>query len=957
MLTKEKLMKEFQKEPEKYWEVELFKERGFVRKKCSCGKFFWTLDSNRIKCGDPPCENYNFIGKKVTKKKWNYVKTWKEFERFFTENGHTKVPRYPVIDRWRPDLFFTIASIQDFQRLDHGEMSFIYPENPLIVPQVCLRFPDIENVGLSGKHNTSFIMAGQHAFNYPKDGYFKDKCIELSFGFLNGRMGIQEKELTYVEDIWAMPDLSAFGPSLEVFSRGLELGNHVFMEFQKSKSGFKNLDMKVNDTGWGFERLVWISNGTPTVYDCIFGDLIEKMKKYTAIKPNKEIFLKYSKLAGSLNIDEVSLDKTRKKIADSIGITVKELLQEIEPLRALYAIADHMRTLLFAVTDGGIPSNVGGGYNLRVILRRCFAFLDEYNLNLNLIGIAEKHAEYLKPLFPELMEGIDTLEKILDIEKRKYKTTLSHGMKIVSDIIDKKEEITPEKLANMYESNGITPELIRQVSKEKKINVNIPEDFYDLISSKHIIQKEKEKKIDLNLKGLHPTKVLFYENPNKKEFKAKILRVTKDWVILDETLFYPESGGQEHDTGILEGNNVIDVQKFGSIVAHKLSSVKGLKKGQKVKGKIDWNRRSQLMKHHTAIHILNGAVKKVLGKHAWQAGTHKSVEKAHLDITHYQSLTEEEVENIESLANQIIKKGIKISSNFVPRLDAEEKYGLGIYQGGHIPEKILRIVEIPEFDIEACSGTHCSNTSKIEKIVITNTEKIQDGIIRITIRAGPAAEKYIKDSVSLSKEIVKIINDSQFVQVPPIEGKPKEIMEVLKKCSDIFSVSVDHLKSNIENFLSEIVSHQLKINKLKNISKEAESKIFIYKSEDLEDACKHIFNFWKDQRKQLEHLEKDVAKLLVENLLLKVKNKRIFDILNLGRKEIILTASEIIKKQPDVTVILGNEKGELIVMSKREDASKIIKKICSQIGGSGGGSSDLAQGKVDLSKLIKIMGI
>jgi len=172
MLTKEGLKKEFEKNWKKYYNIDLFKEKNFERKKClSCGTFFWTMDKERQKCGNQPCQDYEFIGKKYTKKKLDYIKTWKLFEKFFIENEHRSIPRYPVVDRWRPDLFFTIASIQDFQRVDRGEMSFVYPFNPLVVPQVCLRFPDIPSVGLSGRHMTSFIMSGQHAFNYPKEGY------------------------------------------------------------------------------------------------------------------------------------------------------------------------------------------------------------------------------------------------------------------------------------------------------------------------------------------------------------------------------------------------------------------------------------------------------------------------------------------------------------------------------------------------------------------------------------------------------------------------------------------------------------------------------------------------------------------------------------------------------------------------------------------------------------------
>ncbi len=946
MLTKQSLMREFQKDAEKYWKVDLFQQAGFSRRQCkSCGSFFWSI-RERSNCGNQPCQDYDFIGNRYTKKKLDYIKMWKEFEKFFTANGHKSISRYPVVDRWRPDLFFTIASIQDFQRVDKGEMSFVYPENPLIVPQVCLRFPDIPSVGLSGRHNTSFIMSGQHAFNYPKEGYFKDKCIDLNFNFLTKSLGVKPEDLVYIEDIWSMPDYSQFGPSLETFVGGLEVVNSVFSEFQATKNGFKPLDMKVIDVGWGHERLVWLSNGTNTIYDCVFGDLIIKMQKYTGIKPDKKIFDDFSKLAGRLNIDEVkNLEATRKKIAETIGIPVKQLVEEIEPMRALYAIADHTRTLLFAIADGGLPSNVGGGYNLRVLMRRCLAFLDEYNLDLNLTGLAEKHADFLKPMFPELKENIGNVDKIFSIESEKYKATLSHGKKIVEAMLEK-GDVTESKVAKLYESNGITPELIKQIAKQKGISIQIPENFYEHLSSKHIMQKENEKKIDLNLAKLEPTKVLFYDNPELKEFNAKVLRVTKDWVILDQTLFYPESGGQECDLGSINDRKVVDVQKFGNIVAHKIEGKLG---SIDIVGKIDWERRLQLRRHHTAIHILNATVKKVLGSHAWQAGTHKSYEKAHLDITHYQNLTQDDIEKIRKAANEIVKKSIKTKSSFVPRQDAEKLYGFGIYQGGHIPEKVLRIMEIPGYDIEACSGTHSLDTSEIGEILVVGTEKIQDGVIRITIKASKAAERHKKRMSEMSKSISEKLNASRLVEVKK-EGD-------LQKASEVLSVSVDHLGANVDNFISEIIQQQKKINYLQKLSGGVEKTITRYNAKDLADACAKIFGLWKEQRKEIDLLRQKAAESNIEGLLSKARDNLVFDIVNLGRKDLIVLATEILKRKPEFSIILSNEAGDIIAMSETEDMEKKMKEICIKCGGSGGGNRKLAQGKVELSKLVKMIGV
>ncbi|MFQ5648251.1 MAG: alanine--tRNA ligase-related protein, partial [Candidatus Aenigmatarchaeota archaeon] len=544
MLTKDGLRAKFSRDWKKQYEVELFRQKGFVRKQCVCGKHFWTLDPDRKLCGDTSCENYGFIGRPITKARWDYIKTWKEFEKFFVKAGHTSVKRYPVVDRWRPDLYFTIASIQDFQRIDKGKMVFEYPADPLVVPQVCLRFPDIPNVGVTGTHHTSFIMPGQHAFG----SYWKDRCIELNFEFLNKVMGIPEKELIYVEDVWAMTDFSAFGPSVETLSRGCELVNSVFMQYTKTNGSYKELPQKVIDVGWGHERLAWFSNGTPTTYDIVFGPVTDWMKKQTGLKPG-DVFHRYSVLAGKLNFDEIqNLKKAKLNIARELGIEPKNLHALIEPLQALYAIADHIKTLLFAVTDGSIPSNVGGGYNLRVLLRRSLGFMKEFGFDFDLMDIAERHARHLKPLSPELKDGLAPLAQILEVEQARHQKTLERAAGLVQREL-KKGKIPDKKLTQLYTSNGVTPELVEKIAHQEGVPFSIPDDFYARLTAQHEAgEKEHEKELlDLDVRGLPPTKKLFYDKPTQTKFKARVLKRLGDWIVLDQTLFYPTGGGQPSD--------------------------------------------------------------------------------------------------------------------------------------------------------------------------------------------------------------------------------------------------------------------------------------------------------------------------------------------------------------------------------------------------------------------------
>lgn len=769
MLTKPKIKKEFSKDWRKHYQVELFKEKGFIRKTCpGCGKNFWTLDSERVKCSDPPCENYGFINDTITKKKWDYIGMWKEFERFFKKEGHTSIPRYPVVDRWRPDLYFTIASIQDFQRIENGNMTFEYPANPLIVPQVCLRFPDIPNVGVTGRHLTSFVMSGQHAFGHPDNGYFKDRCIELNFKFLNGVMGIPEKELVYAEDVWAMPDFSAFGPSMETFSRGLELVNSVFMQFQsKDKKTYADLPLKVIDVGWGHERLVWFSNGTPAAYDSLFGPVTGKMKGLSNIQIDEDAFNRYSVIAGNLNMDEVvDIEKARIDAAKSCGVSVKQMMKTVEPMQALYAVADHARTLLFAISDGGIPSNVGGGYNLRAVLRRALNFIDRYGFEFSLSEVAAWHADYLKPMYPELKENIDNVEKIVSIEEAKYKRTMERSRRIVSNLVKKTTTFNDEKLTELYESHGITPELIEKVAADVSVDVHIPGDFYMNVARKHESGGAKVKKIDVDVTGLDATKDLYYESDDL-EFGAKVMKIIKEkWIVLDKTAFYPTGGGQDHDVGVLNGVDVLNVIKVDGVILHEVEGAAGLSVGDDVSGSVNAKRRKIITQFHTGTHVLGGALRKVIGSHVWQAGAHKSVKGARLDITHYDNLTDEEIRRVEDVANDVIRKDLKVDISNMKRSDAEGRYGFIIYQGGGSPGNMVRVIRIDNHDVEACGGTHVGSTKDIGSIKIVKTRKIQDGVIRVEFVVGDLVEGMESGMDDVSKKIIEELGVDDIVDAP-----------------------------------------------------------------------------------------------------------------------------------------------------------------------------------------------
>lgn len=924
MLTKPALMREFQQQPEKHWKVPLFDQEGFSRRVCArCGKHFWTLDPDRVSCADSSCEPYGFIGKPVAKKSWDYVKAWKEFEKFFVKEGHASVGRYPVVDRWRPDLYYTIASIQDFQRIDAGSVVMEFPADPLIVPQVCLRFSDIDNVGVTGRHHTSFIMGGQHSFGR----YWKDQCIDLNFRFLTEVMGIPPAELVYMEDLWAMPDFSQFGPSLETVSRGLELVNSVFSQFTRRGQGFAELPQKVIDVGWGHERLVWFSQGTATGYDAVFGPVLEGMRKSSGLKA-PPLFARYAALAGRIDYDEARhAREAKEQIARELGVPLTELAAAVEPQQALAAIADHAKTLLFAAADGGIPSNVGGGYNLRVILRRALAFIEQHQLPFTLPEVAARHARHLKKLFPELEAALPLLGRIVEVEADRYRKTLQKADAILQKELAR--GVTDQALLKLYTSHGIAPQMVEAAAAKRGQSVRVPEDFYQRVTALHLSGEKVEKGLDVDVTGFPATRKLYYEDAMNQQMDAHVLGMVGSWAILDRTVFYPEGGGQPGDVGTLMADGdtrpVTDTQKVQDVILHQVSG--SLPVGATVRGAIDGERRQQLMRAHDATHILVGAARKVIGPHAWQAGAQKAVDVSRLDLAHFLPFTREEVAQIEAVANDVVAKALPMTAEVLPRSEAEGRYGFVIYQGGASPGKEVRIVTIPGHDVEACGGTHHHNTREVGLIKIIRTERIQDGVNRLEFAVGRRAEAFIKEMQDLHAAVTRLLAPRG---IPGIAFD----LDDLREAAAVFAVEPRFLPQTVEKFLTGTDA------KLTGAS--------------LHDACASLFAAWKSGEKQRAQKGQERSKTVAASLV--GKGDRIREVVSGTREDLIQIAAEILKQRPTATVILANQVGDLVGMSQSEDMNKTIRDLCHQAGGSGGGRKDFAQGKVEISKLHKLLG-
>lgn len=790
------------KAPEKYFGVETLTELGFTRKQCThCNKYFWSIRERDV-CGDPVCQGgFQFIGEEPPRK-LTYIQVWQEFSRIFTRLGYTPIQRYPVVARWRDDTDFVQASIYDFQ--PHVVSGAVEPPaNPLVVPQFSLRFLDIENVGITGSHYTGFVMIGQHAFE-PPSRYDQNEYLDHIYTWLKEGLCIPKEDIVFHEDGWAGGGNG--GACMEYFCKGLELGNQVYMLYTVSESGYTDLDLKVLDMGMGQERNTWFCSGAPMSYDAVFPTVLDLLYRSTGYRPDQALLQKFAPYAGLLNIDEVDdMEKAWETTAHAIGQDPVELKTAVENLAALYTIAEHTRSLLVAFNDGALPSNMGGGYNLRVLLRRCFNILQQRSWEISLEKLFEEHARYLRPQYPELNENLEDIYNILDIERRKYKKARVKVERELEKAISSRK-INQKKLMELYESHGVSPDLLREAAENAGITFSIPR-FRE--ASPELNSTEKAP----SLFPPYETEQLYYKDEHIREFTATVVDVHDGYVVLDRTAFYPTGGGQEHDTGSMGNAKVVNVFKEGKTIVHQVEK-EFFKKGQTVSCTIDGVRRDTLTRHHTTAHLVNGAARMVLGNHVWQAGSHISESSGRLDITHYETLSIEELHHIEQIANDLVLQGLPVKKTFMGRTEAEKKFGFRLYQGGAVPGKVLRILDIPGFDVEACGGTHVDNTSEIGCIKILGCEKISDSVLRLEFASGLKALEYIERDADVVREICDIfrVEKSQVIKTAhrffdEWKMKSKEIDSLKKELSRLKKIRLKDCFTEKDglHFLEELI--------------------------------------------------------------------------------------------------------------------------------------------------------
>jgi alanyl-tRNA synthetase len=922
-------------------DLTVFHENGYVRKQCRVTDlWFWTTDQSRDTCGDTSEDEYTFIGKPLIQGYEMRGKDLKDsmreaFLQFFENVEHTRIAPYPVLARWRDDIHLTIASIADFQpHVTSGEVE--PPANPLTISQPCIRLTDVDAVGRSGRHLTTFEMMAHHVFNRPEEGrmfYWMEECVQYCHDMFTKTFGIDSKEITYVENPWCGGGNA--GAAVEVIVGGLELATLVFMNLEEHPEGdvelkgdrYREMPLQIIDTGYGLERFCWAAAGTPTIYEAIYPDTVEWLKQLSGFEniakqwPElnlDDVLGEMSRLNGIMNIEAgVDGEKLRSIFIERLSqrghILNEEQFSSItEPLARIYAIPDHLHALCNMLGDGLVPSNAKAGYLARMMARRTLRLRDELGLDVSLSQLAIHHLE-VNLGNSKMKQTKDGLCTILDLEEQKYAEMVRKGGNVIltqlRNLNKSSQSIDDEILFTLNDSHGIPPDMVISLAKESGWNsVKLRIGFSAEMAERHALMAKKaatavivKKLVDAS-DSLPFTKSLYYEDVQQREFDASVLfcgplngddlpEDASHGIILDRTCFYPEGGGQEGDYGSLSTDsnlrNVLDTRTSGSHIVHLVDGA--FEVGDLVHGSLDWDRRKQLMDHHTSVHIVGGAARRILGPHIYQAGANKSVESARLDITHFKRLTRDDLDAIESMANEIIGQVQRTDKTELNRKDADKKYGFDLYQGGAPKGDSIRVLRISDHDVQACGGTHHDEPGQIGSIRVIRSTAVQDGVERLHIVAGQAALNYAREQD-----------------------------ELLRRTVDIFGIN----------------------------------------SEDLPRTAERFFTEWKEQRKRIQHLEAEIVRIKTsggDDSSYSKDGVRIVVMESDGDlKQMTKMLKELTLDNSNPTLaILGSRVGggklmiattEDTIASERYNAVDLLRKISPLISGGGGGRPTFAQG-------------
>ena len=922
-------------------DLEVFHDNGYKRRQCRITDlWFWTCDDQRTTCGDTHEDEYTFIGKPLIGGFEQRGKALKDsmreaFLSFFETHEHQRVAPYPVLARWRDDIHLTIASIADFQpHVTSGQVA--PPANPLTISQPCIRLTDVDAVGRSGRHLTTFEMMAHHVFNRPDEGemyYWMEECVSYCHMMLTKTFGISDKEITYVENPWSGGGNA--GPAVEVIVGGLELATLVFMNLEESEDGdielkgdrYKEMPLQIIDTGYGLERFCWAAAGTPTIYEAIYPETVEWLKTISGFSDVAaklagldldNLLGEMSRLNGIMNIEpgvdgeQLSQLFITRLAERGVELTHEQFMAVTEPLSRIYAIPDHLHALTHMLGDGLVPSNAKAGYLARMLARRILRMRDDLGVDLSLSELINHHLD-VNMDGHDMKQTRDGLLTIMNLEEERYTETLRKGTNLINQSlksIEKESESLPDELLfQLNDSHGLPPDMVINMARTSGWEkLRLRTGFSAEMAERHAKMAKaaaattQQTSLVDELPSFPDTVPLYYNDVQQRSFDASVLASipllegagpdgATHAIVLSESCFYPEGGGQEGDYGSLttDGTSrlVLDTQKEGGLILHLCDG--SLEIGDLVHGSIDWRRRKQLMDHHTAVHIVGGAARRILGPHIYQAGANKSTELARLDITHYRRLSREDLDAIEILANEVLGQVSRTEKTILPRHEADKKHGFDLYQGGAPKGNEIRVLRISDHDVQACGGTHHDEPGQIGSIRVVRSTAVQDGVERLHIVAGESALQFAREQD-----------------------------ELLRATSQTFAVSTDDLPKTAERFFSE----------------------------------------WKEQRKRIEQLEAEIVRLRTSgggNDMTTIDGVRVVVMEVEGNlKQLTSMLQELTRDVETPTLaVLGSREGggklmvattESTIASERYNAVDILRAIIPHIKGGGGGRPTMAQG-------------
>ena len=830
----------------------------------------------------------------------------KGFLKFFKQKDHVIVSSIPLIPKDDPSLLFTSAGMVQFKPLWTGAVKLPYRRAASI--QKCLRTTDLQNVGRTRRHLTFFEMLGNFSFG----DYFKEEAIEWAWEYLTKVLSIDRARLSvsvYTEDdeaydiwhkkiglkkelIFRLGDEHNFwgpagnsgpcGPCSEIFydmgeqfscgkktcapgcdcDRFPEIWNLVFPQFNQTVSGERlPLENRGVDTGMGFERLVAVMQQKDSNFHTdLFMPLIEEITKYT------------KKQYGTDAATDVSIN----------------------------VLADHTRALVFAIGDGIIPSNEERGYVLRRLLRRAVRLARNLGVEESfLYKIVPKTVAEYGPAYPELAERREEITLVIKSEEERFLATLEKGLVQLEQIFKDKKAVTGEDAFRLYDTYGFPVELTTEIATERNITVD-ENGFIEMLRQAREISKVKAKFIPKGEWKVVKEGVGSFIGYDKADVDTSILRYNQYdstlELVLEESPFYAEAGGQVGEKGQISGKNftidVIDTYWYqGMIVCHSKIRTGKFTPGP-VHAAVDMEKRMESARAHTATHLLHAALRRTLGEHARQEGSAVEPGRFRFDFTHFKPLSNDEITAIENLVNQKIMSALPVEK-FSTTLDEAKKMGAMAIFGEKYGEQV-RVVKIADFSIELCGGIHLDNTGEVGMFKIIGQESAAAGIRRIEAVVGMMLFSELRTKYEQIHELAQIFGSER--------GLVAKVNEFQQKMRELE-------RSNQENFarLARIEAEDL-LEK-----KRGEHYIYAHKLDDYPGEIMRL-----------------VADLIREK--------------DPGSAGILY---QEVKGKLNYLVFTGQ------VITNSHPANKLIKDIAEILGGGGGGKPHLAEGGGGDPKKIK----